>query len=185
LPGVDCGLQSSVPELETPSLRLARAPGFTLLEVLVATTLLFVGVAALAGLSIMATRANTAARASTFASLLAAQKMEELRSPAWGYDALGQPRSDLTPSPADALTRNTTGYCDFLDAAGRLLGGGPSPPAQAVFVRRWSIEPLPSNPANALTLQVVVTRVRTDQPGAVSVLTDEASLVTVRTRSGS
>jgi type II secretory pathway pseudopilin PulG len=169
----------------TPAiLRLARARGFTLLEVLVATTLLFVGVAALAGLSVMATRANTTARATTFASLLAAQKMEELRSLSWGYDALGQPRSDLTPSPADALSRNTIGYCDFLDAAGRSLGGGPSPPPQAAFVRRWSIEPLPSNPANALMLHVLVRRVGSDQSDVVRALPDEASLVTIRTRTG-
>ncbi len=181
---MDSDLHVVVRELRSTIHRLARERGFTLLEVLIATTLLFVGVAALAGLSMMATRANTAARTTTFASLLAAQKMEELRSLTWGYDALGQPRSDLTPSPADALSHNTSGYCDFLDAAGRSLGGGSSPPAQAAFVRRWSIEPLPSNPANTLVLHVLVMRVRSDQSGVAHALPDEASLVTVRTRTG-
>ena len=173
-----------VRELRTTIHRLARDSGFTLLEVLVATTLLFVGVAALAGLSMMATHANTTARATTFASLLAAQKMEELRALPWGYDALGQPRSDLTPSPPDALSRNVSGYCDFLDAAGRSLGTGSSPPAQALFVRRWSIEPMPSNPANTLVLHVLVTRIRSDQSGASDALPGDVSLVTVRTRTG-
>ena len=171
-----------VRELGSTIHRLER--GFTLLEVLIATTLLFVGVAALAGLSMMATRANTTARAATFASLLAAQKMEELRSLNWGYDALGQPRSDLTPSPADALNHNTSGYFDFLDDTGRSLGDGSSQSAQAAFVRRWSIEPLPSNPANTLVLHVLVMRVRSGQAGSAHALPDEASLVTVRTRTG-
>jgi len=157
---------------------MTSSHGFTLLEVLVATTLLFVAVASLAGLSLMATEANAHAKTTTFAALLAARKIEELRSLPWGYDAFGNPRSDpgLAASPADALKQNTSGYCDFLDASGASLGSGGSPPAQTAFVRRWSIQPLPSNPANALVLQVVVRRLRSG--------TDEASLVTVRTRTG-
>jgi hypothetical protein len=162
------------------------AHGFTLLEVLVATTLLFVAVAALAGLSVMATQANATAKTATFAALLAAQKIEQLRALPWGYDALGNPRSDvgLTISPADALSQNAAGYCDFLDANGASLGGGPSPPAGAVFVRRWSIQPLPSNPANALVFQVLVRRLRAGASGVALVFADEAALTTVRTRTG-
>jgi Tfp pilus assembly protein PilV len=153
--------------------RLAPARGFTLLEVLVATALLFVAIAALAGLSIMATRANAAARTTTFTSLLAAQKMEEL---------LAGNGADLSPSPADALTRNAPGYCDFLDAAGRSLGGGSSPPAQSAFVRRWSLEPLPSSPVHALALQVLVIRVGSNQADTGRAGPDEAAFVSVRTR---
>ena len=159
--------------------------GFTLLEVLVATTLLFVAVAALAGLSVMATQANAHAKTTTFAALLAARKLEELRALPWGYDALGNPRSDagLTASPSDALDQNTSGYCDFLDAAGAFLGGGTTPPTQTAFVRRWSIQPLPSNPANALVFQVVVRRLRSGAAGGAVVSADEV-LATVRTRTG-
>ena len=53
--------------------------------------------------------------------------------------------AELTPSPAGALDRNTSGYVDYLDAYGRSLGGGESPPAGTVYVRRWSIERLPAN----------------------------------------
>lgn len=169
---MDCPLQVIARDVRDPIRRLATPRGFSLLEVLVATTLLLVAIAALAGLSIVATRANTAARTTTLASLLAAQKMEELR--------MGNGVA-LVPSPVDALTRDTSGYCDFLDAAGRSLGGGSQPPAQAAFVRRWSIEPSPSNPARALALQVLVTRVaardEARRPGP-----DEAALVSVRTR---
>ena len=164
----------------------AAAGGFTLLEVLVATTLLFVAVAALAGLSLMATRANVTAKTTTLAALLAAQKIEQLRGLAWGYDALKQPRSDpaLAASPPDALTQNTAGYYDFLDASGVSLGGGLAPPAGAAFVRRWSIQPLPSNPANALVFQVLVRRVPASASGPAPVFADEAALTTVRTRTG-
>jgi len=166
--------------------RLTHASGFTLLEVLVATTLLFVAVASLAGLSVLATQANAHAKTTTFAALLAARKIEELRALPWGYDALGNPRSDggLATSPSDALEQNTSGYCDFLDASGASLGGGVSPPAQTVFVRRWSIQPLSSNPANALVFQVVVRRLQSGTTGAAVVFTDEAALATVRTRTG-
>jgi hypothetical protein len=141
--------------------RQSTAGGFTLLEVLIATTLLFVAVAALAGLSLMATRANVNAKTTTMAALLAAQKIEQLRALPWG-DA--------------ALVPSAEGYSDFLDAAGVSLGGGPSPHG-SVYERQWSIQPLPSNPANALVIHVSVTRV-----GGRA--TDGASLTTVRTRTG-
>lgn len=160
--------------------------GFTLLEVLVATTLLFVALASLAGLSVMATQANARAKSTSFAALLAARKIEELRALPWGYDASGNPRSDagLAVSPTDALVQNTSGYCDFLDVRGGLLGGGASPPAATVFVRRWSIQPLPSNPGNALVIQVAVGRLRAGASGAGVVVTDDAAMTTVRTRTG-
>src|SRR5207244_9821267 len=98
----------------------------------------------------------------TFASLLAAQKMEQLRSLTWSVDAGGDPVTDTTTdvagvaetsggrglqsSPAGALDHNVAGYCDFLARNGAPLGGGPTPPAAAVFIRRWSIEPLPTSP---------------------------------------
>jgi hypothetical protein len=165
--------------------RFTHASGFTLLEVLVATTLLFVAVASLAGLSVMATQANAHAKITTFAALLAARKIEELRALPWGFDALGNPRSDvgLAISPSDSLEQNTSGYCDFLDASGVSLGGGGSPSDRTVFVRRWSIQPLSSNPANALVFQVVVRRLRPGTSGA-AVFADEAALATVRTRTG-
>ncbi len=169
-----------------PRVDLLTPHGFTLLEVLVATTLLFVAVAALAGLSVMATHANVSAKTTTSATLLASQKIEQLRALTWGYDALGQPQSDagLALSPANALEQNTVGYCEFLDAHGTPIGSGSSPPADAIFVRRWSVRPLPSNLANALVFQVVVRRVKSGSAGSVVVFGDEAALATVRKRTG-
>ena len=64
----------------------------------------------------------------------------------------------LPPSPGGTLATNTDGYVDYLDINGCVLGGGATPPAGTVFIRRWSVEPLPTNPNNTLILQVLVTR---------------------------
>ena len=174
------------------------ARGFSLLEVLIALTLLVVAVGTLASLPVITTRANAAARAATIATLAAEEKMEQLRALAWGFDASGRPLSDtttdltvlppaagsgvgLTASPAGALMQNTPGYCDFLDAAGRWIAGAAAAP-QAVFVRRWSVDPLASNPANALVLQVVVVRLHRGTGLLPPATPEEARLATLKTR---
>jgi type II secretory pathway pseudopilin PulG len=177
--------------------------GFSLLEVLFATTLLTVGIGSLAQLFVISTRANSSARATTFTTVLAQQKMEQLRSLTWGFDSLGLPLTDtstditaaleaptggkgLTPSPAGTLGENTDGYCDFLDINGQSLGGGTTPPADTVFIRRWSVEPLPTNPNNTLVLQVLVgsnrPRGSADQAVGVNRLPYEARIISVKTR---
>ena len=147
---------------------------------------------------------NTSARTGTFAAVLAEQKMEQLRGLTWGFDILGLPLTDtssnialpiqastggqgLSPSPSNSLRSNVEGYVDYVDGFGRIIGGGSMTPAQTVYIRRWSVEPLPTNPNNTLILQVVVTTSR-DRGGADSDdgstrrLRDEARLMTVKTR---
>jgi prepilin-type N-terminal cleavage/methylation domain-containing protein len=181
------------------------ARGFSLLEVLIATTILSVSLAALAELSTMSTRANRSAKTTTYAVILAQQKMEQLRSLTWGFDTIGLPLTDtttdttvvperdaggkgLSPSPTNALLQNTDGYVDYLDNFGRTLGGGATPSDGTVYIRRWSIEPLSANPDNTVVIQVLVTRRRDrgtlDIAAAAGVtrLPDEARLVGVRTR---
>jgi hypothetical protein len=58
------------------------------------------------------------------------------------------------------LTANTPGYVDYVDQDGQWVGTGTAPVAGAAYVRRWSVEALTSDPANAVVLQVVVTAVR-------------------------
>src|SRR5262249_23321430 len=170
---------------------------------LVAIVLIAPIVANVAALCLVAAASAAGARRQTSTSILAMQKMEQLLSLIWitAGDPPGVPISDLdtdtsvdppsgggpglSTSPAGALDRNTPGYVDYLDAAGASLGGGSAPPAAAVYVRRWSIDPLPSDPDNVLILQVFVTSVdgsrRTSggkhvrQPG-------DALLVDVKTR---
>jgi hypothetical protein len=147
----------------------------TLLEATFAATILMVGVGAGSQLLLVSTQANRGARVTTLASMLARGKMEQLR---------GLDEADLVPSPPGSLDRNTDGYCDYLDGAGRLLGveslGAAQPPDGTVFIRRWSVEPLPASPDTTIVLQVLVTAGRdrgaTLSPGG-------AHLVSLRTRS--
>ncbi len=189
--------------------RFNDASGFTLTEVLVACVILITGVVALAQLFVISTQANRAARSSTATMVLAQQKMEQLKGLTWGFDTLGLPLSDMTtdistipfgtggtglsPSPAGTLAQNTAGFVDYLDQYGNWIGNGSSPVRGTVYIRRWSIEPLPTNPNNTLILQVLVTRYR-DRAAAgaggvtgseqanVARLPEEARLVSVKTR---
>jgi type II secretory pathway pseudopilin PulG len=180
----------------------SSASGFSLIEVLIATLLLATALVTLAQLFALSTHTNMSARNTTYTAVLAQQKLEELRSLTWGFDTQGLPISDtstntavspetanggtgLAPSPGGSLGANTDGYVDYVGATGDKLGGGTLPPANTVYVRRWSVEPLPSNPNNTLILQVLVFRNRdrgTANDGAGRVMPDEARLVTVKTR---
>jgi prepilin-type N-terminal cleavage/methylation domain-containing protein len=123
--------------------------GFSLLEVLVATTILTVAVTSLAQVIAVATRANATARMSALAALLAAQKLEQLRTLMWSFDAAGASTGEIVAG--GALDRDVYGYVDRLDAGGRTVLDA----STAAFVRRWSIAPLPAHP-DTLVLQVLV-----------------------------
>jgi prepilin-type N-terminal cleavage/methylation domain-containing protein len=176
--------------------------GFTLVEVLVSILLISVMAVGVAQMFALAIRTNQAARHQTSTTILAAQKMEQLRSLTWGYDddGLGLPVSDTTtdlsadpftgmgdglnPSPASALDSNTP---DYLDARGNWVGNGGAVPPAAVYIRRWSVEPLPTNPNNTLVLQVLVTTVIRDLQvaglsGPRRRHADDALIATVKTR---
>jgi hypothetical protein len=170
---------------------------------MVATVLLATALVSTAQLMVIATRANMAAQKSTFAATLAQEKMEQLRGLAWGFDDLGLPINDyttnlavdpadpntgvgLTPSPGDSLSNNTVGYVDYLDRYGNAIGAGVTPPANTAYVRRWAVEPLPTNPNNTLILQVLVfsarDRANTGTGAVLNRVPDEARLVSVKTR---
>lgn len=160
------------------------------------------GVLATAQMFILATKGNASAMQSTYTATLAQEKMEQLRSLTWGFDQVGLPVQDytsnitvdppedngvgLSPSPDNALSSNLAGYVDFIGRDGNSLGGGPAVPDGAIYVRRWSVEPLPTNPNNTLILQVIVFPLAArneDGDGAVlDRMRDEARLVTVKTR---
>ena len=143
--------------------------GFTLLEVLVAAGLLVFIAVGLTQVSTLAVRASHAARAQTFCALLAAQKLEQLRSLTWAYTEAGDPVSDdvtnlstdppsaggpgLQPSSPGSIDADTPPYVDYLDADG---GWVPSR-AGAAYIRRWAIRPLAADPENIIVLQVRVT----------------------------
>lgn len=186
----------------------SNSRGFSLVEVLVAMGLLTAVSMGVAQLFALTTRANVTAKGSTSTTSLAEQKLEQLRSLTWGFDLAGQglPLSDTTtnltvtppthdgsglnPSPADSLEQNTAGFVDFLDGGGAWVGTGDTPPASAVYIRRWSITPLPTNPNNTLVIQVLVTPVtselaRVQSQGTRRRMAGDSLLVTVRTRKAS
>ena len=182
--------------------------GFSLIEVVVAMGILTVVSLGVAQLFAASTRVNVMARSQTSTTMLAEQKMEQIRSLTWGFDTNGEglPVSDtasdltvspatqngsgLNPSPTDSLERNTTGFVDFVDAGGEWVGTGSTPPGTAVYVRRWSIQPLPTNPNNTLVIQVLVTpmanemaRLTTSNPRVR--MPGDTLLLTVKTRKAS
>jgi prepilin-type N-terminal cleavage/methylation domain-containing protein len=125
--------------------------GFSLLEVLVAIAIVTTGVMALAQLVAFATHATLQARQTTMAAVLAQEKIETLLPDA----AVG-----LQSSPPGTLSDDVDGYCDFVDAAGRVLGAGPVTPSGSAYLRRWSVDPLPDSLNHTSVLQVLVADLR-------------------------
>ena len=175
--------------------------GFSLIETMISVGLLATVALSVAQMFAVSTQANLNAKAQTSATLLAEQRMEQLRSLTWGFDdsGIGLPESDTTtnltqdpptsngnglnPSPSDTLRSNVTGYHDFLDTYGAWLGSGGAAPAGTAYIRRWSVEPLPTNPNNTLILQVQVTPISRDRTRTNGRrLRDEVRLVSVKTR---
>jgi prepilin-type N-terminal cleavage/methylation domain-containing protein len=125
--------------------------GFSLLEVLVATTIVAVGVTALAQLVGIATHTQRRATRSTLSAVLAQEKIEEL---------LAEDAGTLVPSPADALGHDVDGFADFIDAAGHTMGRSPVAPPGSAYLRRWSIDSLPGSRNGTWVLQVLVIDLR-------------------------
>ncbi|MFN7915403.1 MAG: prepilin-type N-terminal cleavage/methylation domain-containing protein [Vicinamibacterales bacterium] len=174
--------------------------GFSLIETVVAVSLLAVGVSALAQVAASAARASLSARRADAAQLAAREKLEQLRALTFTRDADGAVLTDsstdlsVTPqastggagltSSGDTLLSNVAGYCDFLDDEGGWLAGGTTPPSGAVWVRRWSILPVPGLP-DSLLLQVVILPahiVRAASAVALARANNGAWLVDLRTR---
>ena len=187
-----------------PFAAAASETGFSLIETMIATGLLAGAITFLGQMFAMSIASHSSARRETFAAVLAAQKLEQLRGLTWSVGTLGEPLSDLSTnlalpvqspaggtglsySPPNSLETNVEGYVDYVDQFGRILGGGSTVPGRAVFIRRWSVEPLPANPNDTLVVQVVVqsrnrgTAGRHDG-GAGGRLSSEARLMTVKTR---
>ena len=185
----------------------SRQAGFTIVEVLIASALLIAVSAGVGHLIGVATVRGRDARLQTCTALLAAARMEQLRALAWGYEpgfeAGKVPRSDaatdlstslptqsgpgLAASPPGTLSTNVPPYVDYLGVRGQWVGAGPSPPPEAVFIRRWAIRPLPDVPGRTLILSVLVTTGAQEAARAApwsARSQDETLLVAVRTREG-
>jgi prepilin-type N-terminal cleavage/methylation domain-containing protein len=134
-----------------------KAAGFSLIEVLIATAVVAVGVASLAQLIVLSARANRIAGTTSVSLLLAEQKMEELLS-----------------NPAEPSNQS---HVDYLGPGGESLGVDTvalptgTPPA---FICRWSTTPLADGPGEAIAIQVLVA----PWPDAAG----QSRLVSVKTR---
>jgi Tfp pilus assembly protein PilV len=142
--------------------------GFSLIETVLAAGMLASLAVGVAQVFAVSARGNDIARVQTLASILAAQKMEQLRSLTWAHAPGGEPLSDtstdlasdpptdggfgLRAAPAGSLDADVPFYVDYLSASGTRVPARDS----AAYVRRWSIAPLAADPGNLLLLQVRV-----------------------------
>jgi hypothetical protein len=179
------------------------ARGFSIVEVIFATAVMATALVALGQMLALSVSNNQSSHTGTYSTVLAHEKMEQLRALTWGFDALGLPLTDtttntalpvespaggvgLTPSPPGTLQSSTPGYVDYVDRFGNVLGGGGSVLAKTAYIRRWSIEPLPAGQNNTIVIQVLVTkkanRGAADLAGSTQRHRDEARLMSVKTR---
>jgi Tfp pilus assembly protein PilV len=127
--------------------------GSTLIEVLIATLVLISGVFAMAQLFLVAAATNAAARQTTVAATLAAQKVEQILS-------------TKVAAAAESV--------EHLDGSGRILSRADAPPSEAVYTRRWSIE---SVTADSLMIRVRVGR--RDRSGRLRGMSGETQMLTI------
>ena len=181
------------------SFRRFDSAGFALLEVLITAGLVVAVAAGASHILAIAVRASHSTRVRTMTSMLAAEKIEQLRSLTWSHvttsapaisisssdfttDLSNDPATDsgpgLLPSPPGTLEANVAGYVDYVDGAGRWVGAGGSPPSSVVYIRRWAVRPLASDPENILVFHVIVT---TRAPGGV-VSPDAVHLASIEAR---
>ena len=142
-------------------MRTLKCPsGFSLIEVMVASAILGCAVLSVAQLVATATTATADARRVSEATLLAWQKIDELRSLAFAFDDAGLPVTEprLDPSPAGTLSHDTDGYVERLDD---------------LYRRRWSIASAVGHP------DLLILSVRVVAAGRENEL---ASAVTLRAR---
>lgn len=118
---------------------MQHARGFSLVETLIATTLMAGALVSLAQFIGAAAQGGTAARTRAQAALMAAQKLEEIRVASW---------DDIAVAPPTGV--------EYLDGSGRARCPNVDVPCgDAVFVRRWSVTPVPFS-AGIVTLEVDV-----------------------------
>jgi type IV pilus modification protein PilV len=144
-------------------MRVGSDTGSTLLEVLIAILVLTTGVLSMVHLCSRSIASNVEARRRTVATILATQKVEQLRT----IDSLS------ASAAGGSLAHDEPGFADYIDATGAIVS-----PARAVYTRRWSIEASTSSP-ESFVLQVRVLTRGTADPNT---LVARSQVATVRTK---
>lgn len=116
--------------------------GFSLVETIIAASLVAVALVTLAQFVGAGVQSGAAARARSTTTVMAEQKMEQLRSLSWAA---------IAAMPADVT--------DYLDASGSVRCSGASAPCgDAMYVRRWSATVAPFS-TGVLVIEVDVSPV--------------------------
>jgi hypothetical protein len=144
--------------------------GHSLVEALVGAAVLAASILTLSQLLVAGARDTASARDVTIAGVLAAQKLEELASVAWGFDEIGVP----TGSPPLA-------GLEYLDRWGRVVGSSRSVANGTAYVRRWRVDPVDSHPGLMLVFHVRVAPASRGTPEDER-RPGEASLIGAKTR---
>jgi hypothetical protein len=154
--------------------QLRSDSGLSLLETLIATSVLITSLAGTAQLITFTARWLLDSGWEELALTAAQAQIEVLRSRAWTVDALGIPVTDLAlaPSPPGALFEDVEGYTDVLDRHGRWVD---SSSQDGVFRRRWAITRTPGAGPDAIAIEVCVTRLAAPRSAP-------SCLATIRTR---
>lgn len=111
-----------------------------MVETLIATTVLLIGLLGTAQLLLVSLRMNDLGRNTTDATRLARTKFDELMKLNFTTAASVQ----ITPTSPDALAQNVTNYFDT--------------PVAGVFTRRWRVQAGPTANTRVLTVRVVPTQ---------------------------
>ncbi len=135
----------------------ANNHGAALVEVLIAVGLLVVLCAGTAQVITGTAIMMKAMRAETYAVVLAEDKLEEVLAAA----ALGV---SVEVSPLDALERDCAGFVEYLDEQGQPVREATSERG-AVYLRRWSVRPLPGDESRKV-VRVRVVDAATTRAGA-------------------
>lgn len=153
--------------------------GFTLLETVVATGILVTAIAGIAHLLALSVRSTDAAGTEAAALTAARDKIENLRSLAFGYGPLGEPLTDpgLASSAGDTLAEDTPGYVDYVNAAGKVVDVGADEHG-AAFTRRWRVTTIDYFVPEALAIETCVFR----WPARGGPRAADACVATVRAR---
>ena len=130
---------------------------------------LVIAVVTLAQLFGIAVRSNVASRDVTYATVLAVQKLEELRAIDTEF---------IDPSPPMALSADTPGWVDYVDRFGRTLEGQ-NRPRKTAYLRRWSIDSADIDGAWMVQVRVIPASPEEGEDGRSA---EEVRLVTGRSR---
>lgn len=130
--------------------------GTTLVEALVAASLLITLVSGVAYLIIQAHRFSVRAERMTVAVVAASSRLERLRAVPWEYDLAGTEREApaFEMSPPDALARDVAGFHQTLDASGEAVTDVPA--GTPAYVQRWAIVPARGGGERARAIEICV-----------------------------